>query len=215
MPVKTRKSKEPESLTLPVPVVDESRTHQAVQEALQLKAIQTAEQYELAGQLRKSLKVLAKEVEEAFKPILDHARKMKAKYLKPLQEAQERLDGVIQVYLDEQARRAALEAEKKRQELLKKAEKLEKKGQESYAEGLRDLAETIQDKDLMKPATKTESLSFREVLDWEIVNPHALPEEYTLRVPNTEKIKLAVKEKGLGAEIPGVRVFLRRIPVSR
>jgi len=177
--------------------------------------IKTKEDFQRAGEIRKRLKDLAKEIDQAFKPIIDHAKKMKAFYLKPVEEALEKLDSAIQDYLE----RARLEAEKKAQaekaKLLAKAEKLESKGQELSAEGLVALAETVQPKTFLADKAKTEDLTFREEVAYEIFDEALLPDEFIIRQPNRAKISAVVREKGLATEIPGVRVFTRLVPVSR
>jgi len=198
----------------PIPQIDEKSIQAALPQA-QLMKIKTKEDFQRAGEIRKRLKDLAKEIDQAFKPIIDHAKKMKAFYLKPVEEALEKLDSAIQDYLE----RARLEAEKKAQaekaKLLAKAEKLESKGQELSAEGLVALAETVQPKTFLADKAKTEDLTFREEITYEIFDEALLPDEFIIRQPNRAKISAVVREKGLATEIPGVRVFTRLVPVSR
>lgn len=196
------------------PNVNEKPIQEIVHVVEGMRAIRTQEDYEKAGELRKALKTLEKEVEDAFKPIIDHAKKMKAKYLEPIKEAQEKLSSLLQKYLEHLQEQAQKKAEAEREKLLKQAEKAQEMSPEK-AENLRALAQSVDTKTFLKEKASSDSLSVRTEIAYEVFDINALPDEYVIREPNRAKINAVVKEKGMATEIPGVRVFERVIPVSR
>jgi hypothetical protein len=62
-------------------------------------------------------------------------------------------------------------------------------------------------------APKVEGVSYRDDYDFEIFDPGQIPREYL--VPDEKKIRAVVKAMRASALIPGVRVFVRRVPSVR
>jgi hypothetical protein len=59
------------------------------------------------------------------------------------------------------------------------------------------------------PTLQPEGLTMRSVVDYEITGPEQVPRE--LCSPDPKKIKAAIAIAGVGAQIPGVRVFVKEI----
>lgn len=61
-------------------------------------------------------------------------------------------------------------------------------------------------------APKVAGLSFREVADFEVTDKSQLPDEYL--IPDLVRIGKVVKALKTDARIPGVRVWLKKVPAS-
>lgn len=198
-----------------LPSIDEKQIKALSDPVLTLPSIRSEEEYEVAGRMRKQLKDLEKEIDSAFKPILDLVKKTREKYLFPVKNALDRIDTLIRDYMERKAEEARKKAEAERNKLLAKAEKLDQRGKVDTAQNVRELAETVSSKEIAKQSLASSSISIRTKISWEVVDINEVPEEYIIREPNRAKISQLVKEKGLEASIPGIRVFEEIIPVSK
>ena len=189
--------------------------------------VKTDEQYVAAMNFRKSTNAYIKHWEamekEATKPILQGLEVMRG-WFRPIKNAaklaKETIDPKITVF--EQAREKARLAEEARlrekaraeeRKLLEQAQALKEKGKDVQAAAKEEAAASIVTPAVMPSIPKVEGTYHREEIDIEIVNPKLIPfPDYWML--DEKKIKATAKadpEK----EIPGVRIFKRRIQASR
>ena len=115
-------------------------------------------------------------------------------------------------YLEDKRRAEEERVEKERAKAEKKAAKLEAQGKTERAEDVLAEADALTP---IVPVTSALETGSREVIDYEIVNEDALPDAYVTRTPNRALIRATVNARGMDADIPGVRVFVKSALYSK
>lgn len=209
----------------------EIATEEATSLVIQAKSIAKIadpDQYTNAAALRNHIKTAIKYFTDLYEPRLaeqrQHLNNLRAdrdRFIDPLTEATGHLGGLLVAYDQEQERI------KKRRELEEEAEN--KRKAEEEKKQLLELAKQVGDKDLVKEiknqpldvqqsvvtkdTPKVEGLSYREDWYFEVTEPNKVPREYLL--VDAVKIGKIVRAMKQGTNIPGVRVFSKKIPIQR
>ena len=187
------------------------------------------QQYTAAGVFLKGVKGLMKEINATFDPIVKkaheahkEAKAQQKKHLDPLESAERTIKGKMSNYYleqerkrqeeqakrDEQARR---EEQKRKQELDEQAKKWEEKGKHEKAEERRALKEDVMiDAPIVAPQVEeVEGVSMREMWDFAIIDETQIPREYL--IPDEKAIRQVVKAMKAKTNIPGVKVFSKKV----
>jgi len=181
--------------------------------------ISTNEQYRLAGEHLKGIKLLRQKIGETFDPHIKRAYeahralvKERAGHEAPLVEAEGVLKQRMLTHQSEQ------ETERRRQEAAaqelarKERERLEARAAKAAAAGkvekaaeLQTRAETVAAPVVAIETPQVAGISTRKTWDYEITNPALLPREYLM--PDDKKIGAMVRALKSEVNIPGVRAF--------
>jgi len=192
----------------------------------QSKAIKIidSETYIKAGSILTTIKDMIKEVENTFTPICEAAftahRKAVEKrdgFLNPLKDALRGIKGAMNFYdlTEEQKRR---EEQRKLEEVARREEEERKLREAIEAEeaGEKEIAEEILKEEIFIPPVvlpketpKVKGVSFRTIYDFEIVNASLIPRQFLS--PDLVKIGGVVRSLKEATQIPGVKVFSRRV----
>ena len=200
------------------------------------KAVQVtdAETYTAAGDLWKAIGEMIREVKETFDPICDAAHRAhkaavekRSKYLDPLTTAQKSVKGLMAAYDAEQERRrreeqARLEAiarkeeeDRRLMEAIAAEEEMNRIGmtKDEVAQETAAILETPVSVAPIVIPKATPKLAggpvYQTRWDYEIVAPNLIPREYL--TPDTVKIGAVVRALKEQANIPGIKVFSRRV----
>lgn len=177
----------------------------------------------LRNNIKKVFEPLKKQAYGSYKNILDQWKEIEA----PVIKVERSCDRLLSEYFAEQ-RRKREEAEKERlKEIQKRKEEEEKRLQEALkaeAEGDREKAEQIINKSaeeekavqssvVIPEKPKLDKIHSRKDYDFEITDPEALPREYMM--PNEALIRKVVKASKGKISIPGIRVIIKDIIVTK
>lgn len=196
--------------------------------------VRDPETYTAAGILWKQIKDMMKEVADTFDPIIEAAHKshkkaleQKAKFYAPLETAYKSVKKLMSDYDMEQER--IRQAEQRRLEEIARKEEEERRLMEAIAaeEELRARGATKEEASQEAAAIMEEPVSvapvvipkstpklaggpiYRTVYDFEIINADIIPRQYMQ--PNLVAIGGVVRSLKEQANIPGVRVFTKRV----
>ncbi len=174
-----------------------------------------------ASELRRQLKALEAEIRASFDPIVEQAYKahkeaiaQRDEHLKPVLEAQKRLNSLLADWQE----KVEAEARKKMAEELERRRKEEEEKRLAEAEmlaknGFQDIAEKKLEEPIVVSvnieAPKTEGVNFAEIWDFEIIDIREIPREYL--TPDYAKIRAMVRATKGTLEIPGVKIFKKKI----
>lgn len=189
-------------------------------QAKQIAAIKTNDDYTRAGQILLTIKDIRKKIEATFKPIKQKMDAAKKEVLdqekaadKPLLEAEAWIKPLISGYLIEQERIRKAEEDRLREIARKEEEErqlqaaieAEQNGSKEEAEEI--ISAPVQAAPVVVPKTvpKVAGISQRENWDFEIVSESLLPRQYLM--PNLVAIRQVVRGLKGNANIPGVKVF--------
>jgi hypothetical protein len=189
-------------------------------QAKQIAAIKTNDDYTRAGQILLTIKDIRKKIEATFKPIKQKMDAAKKEVLdqekasdKPLLEAESWIKPLISGYLIEQERIRKEEENRLREQARKEEEErqlqaaieAEQNGSKEEAEEI--ISAPVQAAPVVVPKTvpKVAGISQRENWDFEIVSESLLPRQYLM--PNLVAIRQVVRGLKGNANIPGVKVF--------
>lgn len=189
-------------------------------QAKQIAAIKTNDDYTRAGQILLTIKDIRKKIESTFKPIKQKMDAAKKEVLdqekaadKPLLEAEAWIKPLISGYLIEQERIRKEEENRLREQARKEEEErqlqaaieAEQNGSKEEAEEI--ISAPVQAAPVVVPKTvpKVAGISQRENWDFEIVSESLLPRQYLM--PNLVAIRQVVRGLKGNANIPGVKVF--------
>jgi hypothetical protein len=180
--------------------------------------------YEVAGFLWKTIGEVMKEVSDTFDPLIEAAHRnhklaleKKAKFYSPLDKAKRDVKGLMSNYEQEQERirlekQREIEAKLKKEEedrLLQEAEFLAANGMMEEAEQVIQEPVYTPPVVLPKETPKVKGVSFRTIYDFEIVNASLIPRQFLS--PDLVKIGGVVRSLKEATQIPGVKVFSRRV----
>lgn len=196
-------------------------------EVVRLKVVDEVS-YRLMGNYPALLKKAIKFFDDLYDPRIKESnnhtkalREDKARLQKPAQAALQYANQELFAYEEQQAAIARAEAVKiaaeERQKEETKREQLATLAKEA---GEEKLAESIiaapREDPVVVPQVKLpdiEGRHYRESWEFQITDPSALPREYL--APDEQKIGKIVRALKQTTNIPGVRVFMRKIPVVR
>jgi hypothetical protein len=223
MPAKKLPKKEPipTSVSLPVPQQDPELSNSAKRILVQAQALEvvTAEDYEGAAAVLKTLTAREKEVEarkaELWDPLAKLTKSVQALFnppLKVLDQAKKIVSGKMGVYALEQRNialaaqnRANQEADDSRQKLLAKAERAADDGNYARAEVLEARAESVQADTIEVDIPEVSGLHLRERWLFEVTDPKLVPREFLM--VDERLVRAEVNAKESLAKIPGVRIW--------
>jgi hypothetical protein len=177
--------------------------------------IDNQENYNLAAQVLKTIKLQEKAIKELLDPKVDEANKAhkeataeRNKYLNPLKEIETKLKNHMSQFI-------ALEERKRQEEQRRQYE--ERQAQEALllSAGAKEEAKELVEVPIEVAKVETAGISYRDNWKYTIVDPSQLPEEYTMRVPDEKKIEAVVKALKDEAKIPGVLVTNVKTAVVR
>jgi len=175
--------------------------------------------YEKASGMRATLKEFVKEVKASYRPIIKAAKDahteallQEKRKLEPFESALSGVEDAMTSYLEDKRRAEEERVEKERAKAEKKAARLEAQGKTERAEDVLAEADALTP---IVPVTSALETGSREVIDYEIVNEDALPDAYVTRVPNRALIRATVNARGMDADIPGIRVFVKSALYSK
>lgn len=204
----------------------EEKSLQAITEAQSL-VISNNDQYLAAVEFSKRLKGLEKEVESAFRPIIEkaHAAHKQAiaqmdKYLKPLISAEKSVSSRVTSYVVAQEKARREEEERLRKENEKEQERLRARAEKAAAAGKTEKAEVLQQTaDSMVAPTvaptveKVAGVSFRENWTAEVVDVNLVPREYM--IPDMVKLNKFAKAMHDTVKVAGVVFKSEKTMVTR
>lgn len=178
------------------------------------------ETYGQAGEVLTVIKVLRKEINAAFDPIISKAHAahkeavaQKKKAEAPLVEAEAYIKPQIAGYLKEQERkrqeeeaRLRLEAKKKADEdKLKAALAAEKAGDNEEAEAIISDPTPVPPVVLVKSTPKLEGVSVKKIYKFRITDPNKVPRMYMM--PDEKTIGAVVRSTKGAVQITGVEIY--------
>lgn len=175
--------------------------------------------FEEASKIRATLKDFVKEVKASFRPIIKAAKDahtealaQERRNLAPFETALAHVEDAMKGYVDEKRRIEEARVAKERALAEKKASRLEAQGKTERAEEVLSEAASLVP---ITPTTTATSTGTKELIDYEIFDEDALPDDYVTRTPNRALIRATVNARGMDTEIPGVRVFVKTGLFSR
>lgn len=189
-------------------------------QAKQITAIKTAEDYTRAGNILLTIKEIRKKIENTFKPIKQKMDAAKKEVLdqekaadKPLAEAESYIKPLIAGYLAEQEK-IRLAEEARLREIARKEEEerqlqaalaAEAEGQNEEAEAI--ISAPVQAAPIVVPKTvpKVPGVNMRKEWKFRIINPALIPREYL--IPDEKKIGQIVRALKEQTKIPGIEVY--------
>lgn len=149
----------------------------------------------------------AREAAEAARKEAEAKRQAEEKARREAEEAKARGDREAAAAAQKQAAAAAREA----QRFDSKAERVEAAGQEKAA-ALQAQAAQVVAPVVQRASPKVAGLSYREMPEFEIEDKSKLPIQYLM--PDETKIRKVVNALKMEADIPGVRVWMKKVPAS-
>jgi len=177
--------------------------------------------YVEAMNFAKSIKLLVKEVEDTFDPVVSKAHStwkeaiaQKNKHLEPLNQALALLDGKGKTFRREQelirleAERKARElAQKEADRLAKQAAKAAESGKEAKAEELQQRAEELKASTpiVESKVSKIAGIPIRTNYKFKMIDEKLIPREYL--TPDTVKIGQVVRATKGTLSIPGIEIY--------
>jgi len=181
--------------------------------------VTTAEHYESGAEVLKTIKGLAKEVEDQRKKItspLDQAKRQVMDLFRPLTEslagAERKLKQRLVAWSSEQdrirreeQRKAEEKARRERERLTKQAEEARQKGREDRAQTLEDRAVSTVAAPPPPAAPKVAGVQTRTVWRFRITDPAKVPDKY--KIVDEKRIGGVVRALKGDTEIPGIEVW--------
>lgn len=191
-----------------------------VPEQAKLIQVTDAPTYERAGEVLGQVKILRKEIDSYFDPIISRANAahkeacaQKRRADEPLAQAEAMLKPQMIGYINEQKRKAEEEERRQREEARKKAEQEQlEAAMQAEAEGDKEAAEAIIQEPVYVPPVQVKAeiprvsgFSIREQWVFEIMDEKKIPREYLIvDEVSIGKIVRAMKDK---TAIPGIRAY--------
>lgn len=139
--------------------------------------------------------------------------------LSPLRQLEDGLVRSIQAYRAEQQRRLQEEQMRKAQEAMKDAQERAAAGESV------DIPETVVSAVEAAPEAHADTITYKRLWRWEVVDESQLPEHFVKRVPNEALIDAAVKDgvyhkpgeklSSNKAKIAGIRIYAEDIPTKK
>ncbi len=182
--------------------------------------------YMETGEFHKTVKGMIKRIKAAFKSPKDKAKQahseivaLEKEFLAPLNDAETQTKKALVAYdIKREAQRQAEERE--RLEVLRKIEeeKLEMASMAAVSgneEKVKEIMEVPEPELPIPTKPVVKGLSFRDNWKWSLIDEDAVPVTYKKLVLDTEKINKIVKEIKGDTDIPGIKVYNNRTPVSR
>lgn len=191
-----------------------------VPEQAKLIQVTDAPTYERAGEVLGQVKILRKEIDSYFDPIISRAHaahkeavSQKKRADEPLAQAEAILKPQMLAFVNEQRRKAEEEERRQREEARKKAEQEQLEAAiQAEAEGDKEAAEAIIQEPVYVPPIqvkaeipKVSGFSVREQWTFEIVDEKKIPREYLIvDEVSIGKVVRAMKDK---TSISGIRAY--------
>lgn len=206
-------------LSIPIPSHEaEERAQRALDNARSVNIV-TVEQYEAGAAELQAIKGKWREIDDARKemkrPIDEAAKRVQAFFSKPLaflEQAESIIKSKLVAYQNEQERLRREEQRKAEEAARKERERLEAQAAKAAASGKVEKAEQIAERAaavvapvIQREAPKVAGIKTREVWQFEVTDPSAVPREYC-SVDETKIRKVVGALKG-DTKIAGIRVY--------
>lgn len=206
-------------------------TDEALQKAEQftkdivIPEITTQEHFTISSNSLGLIKDRLKELDTLRKSItkpLDEAKKNVMELFRPIQtkltEYQLQLRNRIMTYNEEQEKIRQIEEERIQKEQERQAEILRKRAEKAKkpetVERLQEQAEQIESTPaVIVPPEKTEGLHFMKVWKYEIIDKSKVPDDF--KMIDEVKIGKVIKATKGQMNIPGVKIYSEKVPVSK
>lgn len=193
-----------ESRALSAPVVERAREF----------AVTDDPSFERGAALLKELVTARKAVDDLFTPIVRSVNAARNKVRAPLQQAEDRIRLELGKYAQAKERARVEAAGRELQEQQRLLALGEREEGEQGTTGEAPAASTpTPEPEHLPELPKPEGLGFRDLWCFEITNEAQIPREFLM--PDETKIGRVVRALMSSTNIPGVRVFSRKVPVQR